>query len=347
MTKGLAEDKREGKVETRSSSSSLDWKSDCFICSCKIVEFGEEWHSVHSCTVRDTILRSCETRLQFNAAEDWAVSVKARITNCSDLIAFEARYHQNCRVQFSALKFTNTTKPVGRPKDIDKITAFELTCNWLEYESSIQTVSRFAEKMKELSNAQEPYVNRHIKHLLTKKYHSNVIIKNMGAGKEDLITFEDTAKNIMEEHFKANNERQNKDTNNNGNIIDDKEKMIDLVGHLIKEEIGKVSQSSMYPSPQELNDIDNLNSWIPDSLKRLLEIIIPGDLKRMAIEHTIISASRRNFNSPLLFGLGVQLDHSFGSKWLNTHLSRLGFSVTYSQVRNYKKAVMESFMGWA
>ena len=155
---------------------------------------------------------------------------------------------------------------------MDKMTAFELTCNWLENESSIQTVSRFAEKMKELSNAQEPYVNRHIKQLVTEKYQSNVIIKNMGAGKEDLITFEDTAKNIMEEHFKANDERQNKDTNNNGNIIDDKEKMIDLVGHLIKEEIGKVSQGNTYPSLQDLNDIDNINSWFPDSLKRLLKL---------------------------------------------------------------------------
>ena len=118
--------------------------------------------------------------------------------------------------------------------------------------------------------------------------------------------------------------------------------MIEIVGKLIKDEVNELSQGDKYPAPHELNDIDNLNNWIPPSLQKLLRIIVPGDLKQIAIGHTIISASKRKFFSPLLFGLGVQLDHSFGSKWLNNHLARLGFSVTYSQVRNYKKAVMES-----
>ena len=51
-------------------------------------------------------------------------------------------------------------------------------------------------------------------------------------------------------------------------------------------------------------------------------------LKRVSIAHAIISASRRSLSSPLLFGVGVQLHHSFGSRWLNNHLSRLGFSAT-------------------
>ena len=97
----------------------------------------------------------------------------------------------------------------------------------------------------------------------------------------------------------------------------------------------------MYPSPQELKDVKSLNSWLPTSLLKLLEILIPSELKRTAIGQSIISARRRTFHSPLLFGIGVQLDHAFGSKWLITHLSRLGFSVSYQQVRSYKKAVME------
>ena len=45
--------------------------------------------------------------------------------------------------------------------------------------------------------------------------------------------------------------------------------------------------------------------------------------------------------SPLLLGLGVELDHSFGSKWLNNHLSRLGFSVSNQEVRKFKQSALE------
>ena len=88
--------------------------------------------------------------------------------------------------------------------------------------------------------------------------------------------------------------------------------------------------------------MDYLNSWVPPTLKNLLGILIPNELKRVSIEHTIISVSRRSLLSPLLFGVGVQLDHSFGSIWLKNHLSQLGFSATYDEVLNYKKAGVET-----
>ena len=103
-----------------------------------------------------------------------------------------------------------------------------------------------------------------------------------------------------------------------------------------------MKQPDVYPSPNELQNMDYLNSWVPPTLKNLLGILIPNELKRVSIAHAIISASRRSLSSPLLFGVGVQLDHSFGSKWLNNHLSRLGFSATYDEVWSYKKAAMET-----
>ena len=307
----------------------------------QMTDFGEEWHKVQSSNLKDTMLKCCETRLETNQDEDWAVTVKARISNCIDLVEVEAKYHQNCRVRFSTMKNLNAEQ-VGRPKDNDKKTAFELACIWLKNEPSIRTVSQFAEKMKEFSSSKESYVNRYIKKLLIEKYGASVIIKPMGTGKEDLITFEETAKGIMEDQFKDNIDRETTTSRYNENPNDANNRMVDKVGQLIQEDISKLSQGNTYPSPQDLNNVENLHSWLPESLERLLKILIPDDLKRTAIGHTILSASRRNFHSPLLFGLGVQLDHSFGSKWLNTHLSCLGFSVTYSQVRQYKKAVMES-----
>ena len=48
---------------------------------------------------------------------------------------------------------------------------------------------------------------------------------------------------------------------------------------------------------------------------------------------------------PILFGLGVEIDHTFGSKWLITQLSRLGFSISYDEVTRYKHSVIQSENG--
>ena len=117
--------------------------------------------------------------------------------------------------------------------------------------------------------------------------------------------------------------------------------MISIVGNLIKDEIRMLEESDTYPSPHQLSDVDFLDEWLPQSLKKLLKILIPNTLKSTAIGHSIVTACRKKLLSPLLFGLGVELDHSFGSKWVNNHMSRLGFSITYDEVRRFKQDLME------
>ena len=41
--------------------------------------------------------------------------------------------------------------------------------------------------------------------------------------------------------------------------------------------------------------------------------------------------------APLLFGLGVELDHIFESKWLINKLFRLGYSISYDEVTRFKQ----------
>ena len=43
---------------------------------------------------------------------------------------------------------------------------------------------------------------------------------------------------------------------------------------------------------------------------------------------------------PLLVGLGVELDHMFGSKWLINELYRLGYSISYSEVTCFKQSIL-------
>ena len=158
------------------------------------------------------------------------------------------------------------------------------------------------------------------------------MITSQGPGKGNIISFHDTAKFLIEEKFKKEKE---------GDVLDEKERMISIVGNLIKDEIRMLEKSDTYPSPHQLSDIDFLDEWLPQSLKKTPKILIPNTLKSTAIRHSILTACRKQLLSPLLFGLGVELDHSFGSKWVNNHLSRLCFSITYDEVRQFKQALME------
>ena len=53
---------------------------------------------------------------------------------------------------------------------------------------------------------------------------------------------------------------------------------------------------------------------------------------------------------PLMFGLGVELEKTFGSKWLINHLSGLGFCISNDEVLRYKQSAIEcsdaQFMQW-
>ena len=59
--------------------------------------------------------------------------------------------------------------------------------------------------------------------------------------------------------------------------------------------------------------------------------------------HSIIQSARpRSVVTLTLFGIGVEMDHLFGSRWLVNELSRLGFSISYDEVNRYKQSVIQS-----
>ena len=43
---------------------------------------------------------------------------------------------------------------------------------------------------------------------------------------------------------------------------------------------------------------------------------------------------------PILFALGVELDHMFGSRWLHTQMLKLGSSSSYSEGICFKQTVV-------
>ena len=283
--------------------------------------------------IKNTVLKNCDDRISKDCNDSWAIEIKGRVHDCVDFVATEARYHQNCRALFSSWRQLKPSNALGRPANVAVKSAFEKACDVLETEAEIYTVSEFAEMVKRFSPSNEIFSHKHLIKLLQDKYRDHLMISSQGAGKTSIITFVDTARFLIEEKFKSSADE---------NINIEKERMTSVVSNIIKDEIRIQENSEVYPSPQQLKDVDFLESWIPETLLSLLKILIPNRVKRTAIGHTIVSASRRNFNSPVLVGLGVELDHCFGSKWLNNHLSRLGFSITNDEVRRFKQDILET-----
>ena len=83
-------------------------------------------------------------------------------------------------------------------------------------------------------------------------------------------------------------------------------------------------------------------NWIPNYLRQFLHVLIESEIKVESIGQAIIKSSTRAALTPMLFCLGVELDHVFGSKWLLDHLARLGFSITSDEVKLFKHSVLMS-----
>ena len=121
------------------------------------------------------------------------------------------------------------------------------------------------------------------------------------------------------------------------NVQDETERIIKAAANLIKAEIKEQNyDSDVYPTA---NDIKHLN-WIPDNLRLFLKNLINSELKQESLGQCIIKATNWFSIPPLLFGLGVDLDQTFGSKWLVDQLARLGFSVSSDEVKLFKQSVL-------
>ena len=111
--------------------------------------------------------------------------------------------------------------------------------------------------------------------------------------------------------------------------------VIAAVKKIIRAEIRERKyDSNSYPANEDITSI------FPYHLQTFLKITV---LKENSIGHSIIqSAQPSSVTTPTLFGIGVEMDHVFGSRWLVNELSKLGFSISYDEVNRYKQSVLQS-----
>ena len=321
--------KSQSKIPPKRLRSSMDntfnWKEHCFLCNTKVdIRHTEKGSIVKVMTLplRVTLITCAEER-----GDEWGDAVRGRLENCNDLVAEEAIYHSTCMAKFRLKRISQKTR--GKPVDSNLLNIFENVCDWLEREGDceLHTITELQNKMKIFSDG-EAYSTVYIKKKIKEKYNDHVYFSEI-KGQSDVVCFREMANYILKEKKKNSNES--------------KEDVIIAAAKIIKADIRELSKSNeTYPTTDDISKYEEGMNWISESLKLLLSYLIPSELKQMAIGQCIMQAAKpRSILCPLPFGLGVELERSFGSKWLLNHLAKLGFTVSADEVLRFKQSAIK------
>ena len=279
---------------------------------------------VQTLPIRDCLIKRAEER-----NDDWGNQVFGKLLTCNDLVAEEAVYHLNCMNKFRLERFD--AGKTGRPINTTMMDAYDKACCWLENESDCElyTLKEVHEKMASLSDNGEVYTIKTLKRKLKDKYKEHIYFTQL-SGRENVIGFRNMTDRILNEMKKKGQQT--------------KEDIIIAAAKLVKADISELDNNTdFYPTVDDIKDEENGNQWIPESLQTFLNILISSKLKKKTLGQCITQASRpRSIMCPLMFGLGVELEKTFGSKWLINHLSRLGFCISKDEVLRYKESAIES-----
>ena len=203
---------------------------------------------------------------------------------------------------------------------------FERVCRWFEIEMVPVTTAELYAKMAELAGSEEMYSMKHLKRKLEDRYKDDIIISKT-EGKPNLVCFKDAARFIIKKS-KAENEDAS-----------EAELIIKTAAKLIKAEVANQKfNTDEYPSRY---DIEHHKTSLVPLLRLFMKGVTNDELKQSSIGQTITKAIQtRYYIPPLLLGLGIELDHKFGSKWLTNELFKLGFCVSPSEITRFKQSVM-------
>jgi hypothetical protein len=124
---------------------------------------------VESFEIKDRMLTVCNDR-----CEKWSDTVANRLNNCIDLVAAEARYHQNAIRIVLILLFS--LKEADQ-SDLDKLDAFNKTCEWLETtDRDLLTLAHLTEKSKCFIGSTTSYSEKWLKSKLMERYGSRLFL---------------------------------------------------------------------------------------------------------------------------------------------------------------------------
>ena len=327
----------------RSIEPIFNFLEHCFLCGMPADTNSDDAWAVRTYDLQRSIVEACDQR---PSNDRWAEKVRGRLASCIDLTAADAIYHTVCSVNFrtgkqiplryrSELCCIPPTK-LGRRKDIPREEAFQQVISDLQENDFEQTtVTDLVDQMSKL--CEDPYSPKYMRVKLFEHFGERVGITNLN-GRQDIVTFRTAAAQILQEFY---------DTPQPDNEDDEKRRIIKTAAKLIQSDIKALDTSkSTYPDSGELRSIELNLRYLPESLQVLLYDIFPGKsigLKVATIGQCIIQATRpRSVIAPILFGIGVQMHHLYGSRFLIDSLYTHGLCLSYDEILRYSKCAARS-----
>lgn len=210
-----------------------------------------------------------------------------------------------------------------------------MLCNWLESnaESGIFTVSDLHSKMEMLKNefgdpSAEVFHQRYLKDLLIEKYGDEIYLTNE-TRRKDVLCFKDLSNKIIRDYH-------NKDINKE----DEELEIIKTAIKLLKNRIKSMKlDPTVYPSKHELT----ADYKVPETLQYFIDQFTASPEQTNLWKQMFVKAVRpRSGPMPYLLALGIQLDHKYGSKWLNQRMSKLGFCEGPDELYRYKWSYLQA-----
>ena len=235
---------------------------------------------------------------------------------------------------------TPEKKPSGqrgrRPQEAQSIN-FDRLCKWLEAEAELHSLSELFEKMLEISDDPSDRTQffsdiHYLKKKLKERYGENLFFSKVHK-KENVVCFKASAGSILNKAwYSAKNENSEKEAL----------RVVETAASLVLLELRSYKQDmTIYPSETMISDLEYNKDQVPQLLRVFLSSLMNNELRQVAIGQSIVHACRpKSTMPPILFGLTIELDHVFGSKWLLTELNRLGFSLDYEENRRFKQSVV-------
>lgn len=325
----------------RSTEPIFNFKEHCFLCGMPADTNSDDAYPVRTWDFQRSIIKACDQR---PSNDPWSQKVRGRLASCIDLPAADSIYHTVCSVNFRTGKriphrYTSDTDTppttLGRKKDVQREEAFlQVIANLQENDDEQTTVTDLVNEMSKL--CQDPYSSTYMRVKLYEHFGEQVVITNIN-GKPNIVTFRKAAAQILQEFY---------DTPKMDSEAEEKQRIIKAAYELIKSDIKEMDTSkSSYPDPSQLRSIDLNLKYLPESLRFILSGLFPGanDLKVATIGHCIVQASRpKSVLAPITFGLGIQLHHLYGSRFLIDSLYAHGLCISYDEVLRFSKSAAKS-----
>ena len=327
----------------RSATQSFDFKLHCLYCG-GFVDFRNVGRdmclSVRTLELQSSVLHSCEKR----GHDAWAMKVSSRVQSCNDLVAEEPVYHKTCHDRFHLGKpmageaDCPLLKAPHRPLDMTKQASFSTLCEWLESQTDryLYSVTELRGQLLTFGYSEDAvYSVKYLKIKLQQHYGDHVVFVEH-EGQQDVVCLQRMASFVLREQWKKQKMLEDDET--------ESQRIVAMAAKLVRALLREMQYTrETYPTETDISDLEGSHHFIPNLLHTFLQVLVSNQVKEVAIGNAIVQAARpRSVVTPILFGVGVQMDHMYGSKWLVDQLARLGFSVSSAEVYRFKSSVLQA-----